>query len=438
MAILLFFRAEILPVGVDVARLYFSLCSQDAESLARKMVAECEAFLEGECLLIQEDESFPPEEVHQHLLHCDALILVIGEDTPSGRFQERVRMEIVSAVNQDMLIVPLLVENARLPDKKSAQGAVKRLLESKTYRVRSGTWFEDLHSLLEDVQEEIDFKHEVERKLSESMQSNYLGPVDSEGKPLPPQKLGSESSNALELRRVVESERFNLKEARRKRDREGEMNALSALGLAFTQLGQVQKAIEYFEDQLAVVRNTDDLEKLCSVLANLGDACAVSGNIHRAQGYYEEQLCLADEGGYRSHVASALNGLGFVRVKQAKIPDAIGCYGKALVIYKELEDHDKELELLVGIGLNYKKLGDWSRTAKFLEQALQVAKFVENRKEEACILIDLAEAAITLGQKASAENYLDRAEEILNHTEDSWTAPWKQSLIRLRQSSNPT
>jgi len=431
---------------IDMPKLYFSLCAGDSAPLAQKMAAECEAFLEGECVLVQEHETFPPEQIGKTLARCDVLILVLGGGAGSsrsaeglsnpGQLNERARMEIISAVNQDLLIVPLLVDDAQLPDRKNAPGALKRLMDCKPYRVRTALWFEDLHCLLEDIQEEMDFKREVERKLSQSVQTNYLGPVDSDGKPLPPQKWGAESSDALKLRRVIEAERFNLKEARRKRDRTGEKNALSALGLAFTQLGQVQKAIEYFEEQLVVVREMKNFEEECGLLANLGDACAVSGHIERAKACYEEQLCHADDRGYRSHVASALNGLGFVRVKQNKIPQAIECYSKALTIYRELENHDKELELLVGIGLNYKKLGDLKQTVRFLEQALEISKFLENRKEEARVLIDLAEVNFKLGNCEPIGGYLDRADEILSITEAPWAAPWKQCLATLRKSLN--
>lgn len=423
-------------------KLYFSLCSQDVESLAGQMAAECEAFLEGECALVPENETFPPEQIHNMLAHHDALILVIGEGPISSSaaqenlFNERVRLEVMSAVNLDMLIVPLLVGEAELPSKQNARGALKRLLDYQPYRIRTATWFEDLHSLLEDIQNEIDFRNDVEQKLYQSIQSNYLGPIDSEGKPLPPQKLGGENSNALELRRVVESEQFNLKEARRRGDKAGEKEALSALGLAFTQLGQVQKAIEYFEEQLGVVRKMEDPEGECELLANLGDACAISGNIHRAQAYYEEQLCRADDRGYRSHVASALNGLGFVRVKQEKLPEAIECYSKSLAIYRELENHDKELELLIGIGLNYQKLGDLNQAAETLDKALETTKYVENRKEEACVLIDLSEVKYQLGNQDQLSSYLDRAHEILKGVEEPWADPWRKRLSSLRESLN--
>ena len=140
-----------------------------------------------------------------------------------------------------------------------------------------------------------------------------------------------------------------MEEARRMGDRPGEKNALSALALAFTQLGQTQRAIQYFQEQLAIVRETEDIEEECGLLASLGDAFAISGDIEAAKKYYHEQLLLADSRGYRVSIGSAYNGLGYVYVKQDKIARAIEFYLKALTIYREYENHEKELELLVGI-----------------------------------------------------------------------------------------
>ena len=204
--------------------------------------------------------------------------------------------------------------------------------------------------------------------------------TDAEGRPIQPLGLGLKFSGALELRRVIESERFNLEETRRLRDRAGEKNALSALALAFTELGQTQRTIQYFQEELVIVREAEDVEEECGLLASLGDAFAISGNIEVAKKHYEEQLLRADAKGFRAFVGSAYNGLGYVFVKQDKIESAIECYLKALVIYREFENHDKELELLVGIGLNYQKTGALEQAVECYEQALQAAKYIESKK----------------------------------------------------------
>lgn len=308
------------------------------------------------------------------------------------------------------------------------------MLECKSHQLRSSFRTEDLHPILEDIEDELEFKKDVEQKLSQSIYQNYQDMMDAEGRPLQPLELGLGFSEALDLRQTIESERFNLEEARRLGNRAGEKNALSALALAFTQLGQTQRAIQYFQEQLVIVREAEDDEEECGLLASLGDAFAVSGNIEAAKKHYEEQLLRADAKGFRAFVGSAYNGLGYVFVKRNKIARAIECYLKALTIYREFEDHEKELELLVGIGLNYKKTGELERTVECFEQALKVARYIEDRKEEAHILVDLTETFCHLGNTESAQTYLGKAEKILTHRQESWAIALNDQFNELRNS----
>ena len=414
--------------------------------MVEKLAAACESFLEGKCLLGKGRDGFASEVIKKSLASCDALFVVIGGDLSSVErseshindplLNERLRFEVVTAMNFDLLIVLLLTDDAVLPEKQNAPGAWKRLLECKSYRLRNACWSEDVREFLEDIEEELDFKREVDKKLSQSIYQNYQDLKDSEGRPLQPPELGLEFSGALELRRVIESEQFNLEESRRLGDRSGEKNALSALTLAFTQLGQTHRAIQYFQEQLVLVRETEDVEEECGLLASLGDAFAVSGDIDAAKKSYEEQLLRADSKGLRAFVGSAYNGLGYVFVKQNKIERAIECYLKALAIYREFENYEKELELLVGIGLNYQKTGAWEQGVEYLEQALQASKYTENRKEEAYILLDLTEAYCRLGNSERAHIHMSRAEELLNHQEESWAITLNHRFIGLRDSLN--
>jgi len=427
--------------------IYLSCLSSESEAVAERLTSACESFLEGQCMLRRECDGFSQETVKKDLADCDALFVVFGEDSFSGERSEafiadtplnrRLRYEIVTAMNFDLLVVSLLMEDVTLPEKMNAPGAWKRLLECKAYRLRNASWPEDVHEFLEDVEEELVFKKEVEKKLSHSIYHNYQDLTDAEGRPLQPLDLGLEFSGALELRRVIESERFNLEESRRTKDRAREKNALSALALAFTQLGQTQLAIQYFQEQLTIVRETEDVEEECGLLASLGDAFAVSGDIETAKSYYQEQLLQADSKGLRVSIGSAYNGLGYVYVKQDKITRAIECYLKALTIYREFENHEKELELLVGIGLNYQKMGVLDQAVEYLSQAVQIAKYLENRREEAYILADLAEVCRRLENMKSAHIHLNRAEELLSFQEEPWAISFKGRLTALRESLNP-
>lgn len=423
--------------------LYFTSCSPHSEPLVQRIVDDSESFLEQKCFLKTGGHTFDQGEIRDHLASCDALIVIINEEAiplresplsgKENRVMERVRFELVTALNLNLIIVPLLLGDTILPEKWNTPGVLKRLFEYRTYRLRRDFCFEDLHQLLEDIEGELEFKEEVEKKLSEPFQFNVVGRDETTGNLSEAHRRSLESCSPSEFERAIDSENLILAEAQRKGDRAGEKNALSALGLTYARLGQTQKAIHYFQKQLEIVRELADKEEECGLLANLGDAFAIAGNIDQAKQYYQEQLALAESGDYREFIGSSYNGLGFVCIKQGDIPGGIHCYLKALAIYQELENHDKELELLVGIGLNYQKLGKLHQTVEFLERALTVSQYVENRKEEARILVDLAETCSHQENRETADFYLKQAERFLHELEKPWAASLRRHLRLLRE-----
>ncbi|MDC0205677.1 tetratricopeptide repeat protein [Nitrospinae bacterium] len=419
--------------------IYLSSSSSEAEPFSLRIASQCESNLGSGCFLSKNNGIISTHKIRSEIEACDVLIVVITkiiteetEDISPYNLidNERIRLEIISAINKDILIVPVLIDDARLPEKGNIPGALKKLLDCKPYHLREVFWSEDLEVLLEYLEEELSFIKEVKEKLSESVEVNYQRLAEFDGRK--PIKVNLKSSDFLQLQKMIEAEMIFLQKARGIGDRKAEKNALSALALAYSRLGQTQKAVQFFQEQLIISQELGDFNEICSLLANLGDAYAVSGNIDRAKSYYEEQLTLAELKGLSVFVGSSYNGLGHVFVKKEKIPEAIDCYLKALENYRELEDHDKQLELLVGIGLNHYKLEQWEKTTEYLLPALDAAKYLENRKEEVQILIDLAESYEKLGKKELVKSHLDQAEDTLNITDENWCSSLMRRIKLLR------
>ncbi|MCF8722284.1 tetratricopeptide (TPR) repeat protein [Nitrospina gracilis] len=413
--------------------LYFTLNTHHLQQLIAPITEECNVILHADCIWATPEETPPTPEVRRRMKRSDVLIVAIGPaGSGASQLNERMREEIGTAVNGDLVLIPLLIDDARLPGKDEAGGVWKWLLNMKTHRLRTKRWSEDLNEILAEIEAELNFRREVMEKVSKAGPGPLPEVKDAEGNPLEPPRMGLEFSGVQELRRTIDAEHNSLGRARQSGDREEEKQALGALGLAYAQLGQTQRAIECFEQQLSIVRELNGAREECELLANLGDAYAVSGNLDHAKKYYEEQLCRADELDIPAFIGSAYNGLGHVFVKRGKLDRAIDCYRRALKHYRDLEDHDKELELLVGIGLNQEKKGDLTRAAETLEQAKMSARFVENRKEEARLNVDLAELYKSLNEPRRALDCLSDAEAILNLFEGNWTDPWKSRIASLR------
>jgi len=420
-----------------VSLIYFSSSSPIAENFSRKIAHHSESFLEAECKVSNYNQILSKERIRMQIEDCDVLIVVVCVDPSPEDISaynlidnEQIRFEIISAMNQDILIVPVLIDDAKLPEKNNVPGGLKKLLDCRSHHLRSVFWSEDIEILLEHLEEELSFIKEVKGKLKESVEVNYQRLSEIDGRNTKQNQVDLESSDFLQLRKMIEAEIIFLQKARGIADRQAEKNALSALALAYSRLGQTRKAIKYFQEQLNISQELGNFEEVCGLLANLGDAHAVSGNIDRAKHYYEEQRMLAESKGLHSYLGSSYNGIGFVFVKQGKIKQAIDCYYKALESYRALENDDKQLELLVGIGLNYRKLEQWEKALEYFDQAFKVSKYNENRKEGTQIRVDLAEVFIKLDKHDLAILQIEEAEKDLKY----FNTAWSQSLMRRIES----
>jgi len=424
-----------------VSSIYFSSSSPLAETFSHKIAHHSESFLEAKCKVSAYNQNISKQKIKTQIEGCDVLIVVVCAD-PSPPEEDisaynlidngQIRFEIISAMNQDILIVPILIDDAKLPEKNNVPGALKKLLDCRFHHLRTVFWSEDIENFLEHLEEELSFIKEVKGKLTESVEVNYQRLAKIDGLNSKNNKVDLESSDFLQVRKIIEAETIFLQKARGIADREAEKNALSALALAYSRLGQTRKAIQYFQEQLNISQEFENFEEVCGLLANLGDAYAISGNIDRAKNYYEEQRVLAESKGLHAYVGTSYNGIGFVFVKQGKIEHAIDCYFKALESYRELEDDNKQLELLVGIGLNYRKLEQWEKAIECLEQALAIAKYIEHRKEEIQIRVDLAEIFFKIGKRNLAISQIEKAEMDLKNIKAAWATSLMRRIESLR------
>jgi tetratricopeptide (TPR) repeat protein len=290
-----------------VSSIYFSSSSPLAEKFSHKIARQSESFLEAECKVSNYNQDISKQRRKIQIESCDVLIVVVCADPAPPEEDisaynlidnEQVRFEIISAMNQDILIIPILIDDAKLPEKDNVPGALKKLLDCRSHHLRTVFWSEDTEDLLEHLEEELSFIKEVKGKLIESVEVNYQRLSEIDGRNPKKEKVDLESSDFMQVRKMIEAETIFLQKARGIADREAEKNALSALALAYSRLGQTRKAIQYFQEQLNISKEFESFEEVCGLLANLGDAYAVSGNLDRAKNIMKSNEFLQNLMGY--------------------------------------------------------------------------------------------------------------------------------------------
>jgi len=193
----------------------------------------------------------------------------------------------------------------------------------------------------------------------------------------------------------------------------GERNAegvhLGNLGLAYADLGEVRRAIEYYEQALAIDREIGDRRAEGAHLGNLGTAYHRLGEVRRAIEYYEQALTVAREIGHQRAEGNHLNNLGLVYARLGEVRRAIEYYEQALEIDREIGDRGGEGADLGNLGSAYAALGEVRRAIEYYEQALEMAREIGDRGGEGNALGNLGLAYADLGDARRAIEYYEQA-----------------------------
>ncbi len=208
--------------------------------------------------------------------------------------------------------------------------------------------------------------------------------------------------------------------ARRLGDLREEARALGYLGMAYFELGQIHKAITYFEQALAIHCKAGNRQGEGHILAHLGHAHYGLGELSKGISYYEQHLAIACELGNRHQESLALANLATSYCELGEVPKAISYNKQALAITREFGDRYSEGCILCNLGKTYTELGDTGRAIEFYEAARSIVCAIENRRLEAYVLGNLARTEALQGDMAQASNTYRQAGALFQETGDRW------------------
>jgi len=110
---------------------------------------------------IRSGEDFP-QAIESALNACDVVLVVIGNTWVTGTGQDGrrrlddpkdwVRLEVAAALRRDILVVPVLVEGARLPDPASLPEELRALCQRHACELTDLRWSYDVGELVEDLE----------------------------------------------------------------------------------------------------------------------------------------------------------------------------------------------------------------------------------------------------------------------------------------------
>lgn len=217
--------------------------------------------------------------------------------------------------------------------------------------------------------------------------------------------LGIAFCNLGEVQKAIEYYEQVLVIAEKIEDRQSEGTALGSLGSAYSDQDEVEKAIKYHEQALGIAREIGDRRGEGAELGSLGVAYSDLGQMEKAIEYLEQALGIAREIGDRQNEGAWLGNLGLIYYSLGEVEKAIEYHEQALVIAREIGGRLNEGVELGNLGLAYSDLGEVEKAIEHYEQALVIAREIGDRKNEGNQLGNLGLTYMTLGQLDEAIEY---------------------------------
>jgi len=192
-------------------------------------------------------------------------------------------------------------------------------------------------------------------------------------------------------------------------DRQGEANALGNLGNVYRSLGEYQRAIEFHQQSLSLKRELGDRQGEADTLGNLGLVYTSLGEYQRAIEFHQQSLALTRELGDRQGEANALGNLGNVYRSLGEYQRAIEFHQQSLSLTRELGDRQGEATTLGDLGNVYYLLGEYQRAIEFHQQSLSLTRELGDRQGEANALGNLGLVYTNLGEYQRAIEFYQQS-----------------------------
>lgn len=165
-----------------------------------------------------------------------------------------------------------------------------------------------------------------------------------------------------------------LKAAVLTKDRSLEAEHLGHLGIAWWELGKVERAIKFHLKALAIHQSIGNQSGEAGDLGNLANCYAVLGDSHLAIKYYKRGLAIAREIQDRRAEAMSLGNLGSIYAVLGELKRSVNYYRRQLSIAERMGDRAIVGAALGNLGITYRQQGKIRRATKLFEQQLALSR----------------------------------------------------------------
>jgi serine phosphatase RsbU (regulator of sigma subunit) len=192
---------------------------------------------------------------------------------------------------------------------------------------------------------------------------------------------------------------------------EGTGKALNNYGVYHKNLGEYDKALDFYLQALKVEEALDNDDRIAFAYSNIGTIYTIKKEYDRALESFENALEIFEKIGNEIYLIRILNNIGLVYYERRAFDEALNYYDRALKIsedYPGLVGFD----VLSNIGNIYNQLKNYDQAIEFYQRSLLAEISNNNKYGQANALLNIGETYRLKGSFVEAEEYLDQSVEI--------------------------
>ncbi|MEV1012525.1 BTAD domain-containing putative transcriptional regulator [Micromonospora sp. NPDC049801] len=186
-----------------------------------------------------------------------------------------------------------------------------------------------------------------------------------------------------------------------------------SLGVAHTQLGELDEAHRYYQGALALFEELGDPVSQAHTHRGLGWAFNQQDRWSDALRHNELALGLYRQAGHRAGEAMAVNNVGWLHTQLSDHGAAVAYCERAVELNQEIGDQHAEAGAWDSLGYAYHHLGRHAEANTCYQRALKLVRNFRDRYNEAEILTHLGQSHSAAGEAEQARDFLRQAATIL-------------------------
>ncbi|MBX9938177.1 MAG: CHAT domain-containing protein [Candidatus Obscuribacterales bacterium] len=189
---------------------------------------------------------------------------------------------------------------------------------------------------------------------------------------------------------------------------------LGSLGLTMSELGQFDKARQYYQDSYQLAEKNEDFLTMSICRGSIGNIDFEAGNYEMSSQAYEEARKLAKQAGDERREGIWLGNVGIAASRCGDQEKALLSLQEALALATAIGDKQSMAAHLDSLGDCFKAKGDPSKSSEYYLQAVELSRQIEDRMGERIYLANLARLKKEQGELNPAYEYFVQASELFD------------------------